>query len=311
MIYFIESSKLNPVNDYKEGFKPEKSKEYIAVFNINQQPEKTIDEKIPDELYISTLKNNTPRFESHDNLDIICMKVNHFKNQTQEEQISYVFIFIQNNLMQFVCQDTDFVNVFIKHHIDSDINVSYGKILYLFFTYLIENDLHELEKIEDQLTEYENQILNNSDSNTNYSQLVICIARKLRAAKQYYEQFISIVESLSWNENNLLETKTLKYFKILDSKLDRLYNTTVNLIAFATEVREAYQMEVDLRANKIMQLFTVVTVIFMPLTLIVGWYGMNLKMPEFNMDFFYPVIIILSIIVSISIITFFKKRKWF
>lgn len=310
MIYSIESYKLKPINDYSEGFKPQKLKDYIAVFNIEQQPEKTIDEMIPDELYISTLKNNTPRFESHDNLDIICMKVNHFKNQPQE-QISYVFIFIQKNLMQFVCQDTDFVNNFIKHLIDSDINVSYGKILYLFFTYLIENDLHELEKIEDQLTEYENEILNYSDSKINYSQLVICVARNLRAAKQYYEQFISIVESLSWNENNLLETKTLKYFKILDSKLDRLYNTTVNLIAFATEVREAYQMEVDLRANKIMQLFTVVTVIFMPLTLIVGWYGMNLKMPEFKMDFFYPIVIVLSIIVSISIITFFKKRKWF
>ncbi|NMC56266.1 MAG: hypothetical protein GYA50_03485 [Eubacteriaceae bacterium] len=310
MIYSIESNKLKHENNYSEGFKPEKNKQYIAIFSINEKPEKIIDEKIPDDFYVAALENKTPRFECYEALDIICMKINHFKSEP-DDKTSYVFIYIQNNLMQFVCEDTAPVNEFIERIIKNDININYGKILYLFFTFLIENDMGELEKTEDRLTEYEDEILNYAASKVNYSKLVINISRQLRATKQYYEQFLNVVENLSWNENNLLETKTLRYFKILDSKLDRLYNTTVNLIAFSTEVREAYQMEVDLRANKIMQLFTVVTVIFMPLTLIVGWYGMNLKMPEFEIDFFYPIVIVLSIIVSIFIIAFFKKRKWF
>jgi magnesium transporter len=310
MVYTIESAKLNSMQDYSEGFKPQKFKRYIAVFNINQQPEKLIDEMIADDLYVSSLENKTSRFESYDDFDIICMKVNHFKSEP-DEKTSYVFIFMQNNLMQFVCEDTAFVDDFIEHVIATDINVTYGKILYLFFTFLIENDLIELEKIEDKLAEYENEILNFSTSKINYSQLLIAVSRHLRATKQYYEQFLNIVENLSWNENNLLETKALKYFKILNGKLSRLYSTAVNLIAFATEVREAYQMEVDLRANKIMQLLTVVTVIFLPLTLIVGWYGMNLKMPEFSIMFFYPIVIMLSLSVCVSIIVYFKKRHWF
>ena len=310
MIYLVDSAKLRPITDYSEGFKPEKSKRYIAVFNINQQPEKIIDELIPDDFYVSALENKTPRFECYEGLDIICMKINHFKSEP-EDSTSYVVIFIQNNLMQFVCEDSSPVNKFIERIIKNDINIDYGRILYLFFTFLIENDMNELEKTEDRLTEYEDEILKYSAFKTNYSELVIDISRHLRTTKQYYEQFLNIVENLSWNENNLLEEKTLKYFKILNSKLNRLYNTTINLLAFATEVRETYQMEVDLRANKIMQLFTVVTVIFLPLTLIVGWYGMNLKMPEFDMDYFYPIVIFLSLCVCISIIAYFKKRNWF
>lgn len=310
MIYTIESTKFTPLENITEGFKPQRFKRYVAVFNINDHPEKIIDEMIPDTLYCSTLANKTPRFESHEDLDIMCIKTNYFGNKKSTDT-SFVFIFMQYNLLQFVCEDTTLINEFIHCMIKDDINISYGKILYLFFSHLIANDLGELEKIENNLTEIENEVLNYTNSKINYSQQVIKLSRELRAIKQYYEQLLSIIENLHWNENNLLDTKMLRYFKILQGKLERLYNSTITLISFATEAREAYQMEVDMRANRIMQLLTVVTVIFLPLTLIVGWYGMNLQMPEFTFKYSYPIVIALSLIVSFFIILFFKKRKWF
>jgi magnesium transporter len=60
-----------------------------------------------------------------------------------------------------------------------------------------------------------------------------------------------------------------------------------------------------------MKLFTVVTVIFMPLTLIVGWYGMNLKMPEFSWHFGYLFVIGLSLCTLLVSLMFFKRKKWF
>jgi magnesium transporter len=310
MIYTIESTKITPLENIYEGFKPQRFKRYIAVFDINEHPGKIIDEAIPNTLYLSTLSNKTPRFESHEDLDIMCIKINHFGNK-KPENTSFVFIFMQYNLLQFVCEDMNLINDFIQSMITDDINISYGKILYLFFNHLIINDLDELEKIEDEITEIEDEILNYINSNINYSQNIIKISRQLRAIKQYYEQLLNIIENLHWNENNLFDTKMLRYFKILEGKLERLYNTTITLISFATEAREAYQMEVDMRANRIMQLLTVVTVIFLPLTLIVGWYGMNLQMPEFTFKYSYPIIIALSLIVILLIISFFKKRKWF
>jgi magnesium transporter len=49
----------------------------------------------------------------------------------------------------------------------------------------------------------------------------------------------------------------------------------------------------------------------MPLTLIVGWYGMNFKyMPELNTRWGYPIVILVSILISVGELWFFKKKKW-
>jgi magnesium transporter len=49
----------------------------------------------------------------------------------------------------------------------------------------------------------------------------------------------------------------------------------------------------------------------MPLTLIVGWYGMNFRyMPELEWRFGYPVVIVVSIAVAVACLLFFKKKKW-
>ena len=66
----------------------------------------------------------------------------------------------------------------------------------------------------------------------------------------------------------------------------------------------------DYNANSIMKVFTVVTTIFMPLTLIVGWYGMNFHfMPELTWEYGYIGVIVLSVTVVIASIVFFKKKK--
>ena len=54
-----------------------------------------------------------------------------------------------------------------------------------------------------------------------------------------------------------------------------------------------------------------VTTIFMPLTLIVGWYGMNFtNMPELDSPLGYPLVIVVSIAVIVGMLVFFKKKKW-
>ena len=60
-----------------------------------------------------------------------------------------------------------------------------------------------------------------------------------------------------------------------------------------------------------MTVLTVVTTIFMPLTLIVGWYGMNFRyMPELESAWGYPVVILVSALILIGSLLYFKKKKW-
>ena len=76
------------------------------------------------------------------------------------------------------------------------------------------------------------------------------------------------------------------------------------------ERRDAYDSLINLNLNKTMQTFTTITVIFSPLTLIAGWYGMNFKyMPELNHRFGYLYVISMSIIIVAGIVTILKRKK--
>ena len=78
------------------------------------------------------------------------------------------------------------------------------------------------------------------------------------------------------------------------------------------QLQSLFQAEIDTRQNRIMQILTIVTTIFLPLTLLVGWYGMNfVGMPELTWKYGYPVVVVVSIVtVGISLWVCKKKKFW-
>ena len=86
---------------------------------------------------------------------------------------------------------------------------------------------------------------------------------------------------------------------------------TSSLADHTAQIRDLNQAQIDIRQNRIMTILTVVTSIFMPLTLITGWYGMNfVHMPELQSPIAYPIIIALSVIIFFGCLIFFKIKKW-
>jgi len=61
-----------------------------------------------------------------------------------------------------------------------------------------------------------------------------------------------------------------------------------------------------------MKVLTIISTIFIPLTFIVGVYGMNFHyMPELDMKYAYPVVWVLMAVIGIGMVIYFKKKKWF
>jgi len=64
--------------------------------------------------------------------------------------------------------------------------------------------------------------------------------------------------------------------------------------------------------NEVMKVLTIISTIFIPLTFIVGVYGMNFRyMPELEMKFAYPVVWGIMGVVGIGMVLYFKRKKWF
>ena len=86
---------------------------------------------------------------------------------------------------------------------------------------------------------------------------------------------------------------------------------SVSLRDYTVNIKELYVTHLDIRENRIMTILTVVTTLFMPLSLITSWYGMNFKyMPELGFRYSYPVMICASAVLLILEIRYFIKKKW-
>ncbi|MBQ1329895.1 MAG: magnesium transporter CorA [Mogibacterium sp.] len=186
---------------------------------------------------------------------------------------------------------------------------SLERFLYDFLEQIVEDDLSILERYEAELNKIEDAILNSEE----YKDLgrVTEIHNDIRKLLVHYEQIIDMTQELEENENGFFSEENLRYIHLFMNLIARRHDSAASLRDYTMQVRDLYHAQLEVRQNRIMTLLTVITTIFMPLTLIVGWYGMNFRyMPELEWEFGYPVVIIVSISVAVACLLYFKRKKW-
>ena len=186
---------------------------------------------------------------------------------------------------------------------------SLERFLYDFLDQIVIDDLRLMEKYERELDGMEQAIM---DGNENFpSGRLNDIRSDIRDLRIHYEQLIDLGQEFEENENNFFKQENLRYFRLFLNRMARLHDTSTSLRDYTVQIRDLYKAHLDIKQNRIMTVLTVVTTIFMPLTLIVGWYGMNFRyMPELDWKWGYPVIIVVSFVVAVGSLLFFKLKKW-
>ena len=186
---------------------------------------------------------------------------------------------------------------------------SLERFLYDFLDYIVKDDLRLMENYENELDSMEQAIID-GDENLPSGRLND-IRSDIRYLRIHYEQLMDLAQEFQENENGFFKQENLRYFRLFIDRAARLHDTSMSLRDYTMQLRDLYKAHLDIKQIRIMTVLTVVTTIFMPLTLIVGWYGMNFRfMPELEWKGSYPVIIILSVLIVIISLIFFKKKKW-
>ena len=178
-----------------------------------------------------------------------------------------------------------------------------------FIDCLTESDITYLEELENQLSGLEDAVL--EETIQHFNQKMQVFRKELLVLVNYYSQMSELCHRLYENESNCFDGIRLRLFRIMADRLARLQNKVMILQEYSMQVRDVYQSTISIRQNNIMKVLTVVTAIFTPLTLIVGWYGMNFYMPEFEWKYGYLLVILLCVVVLAICIWIFKRKKYF
>ena len=187
--------------------------------------------------------------------------------------------------------------------------VSSGSCLYYILDFIMSKDLEKINSLQQNLIQLELNIFNNNKSTlikeiTNYRSRTLTL-------HHYYIQMEGICGSLVDDTKDFFDYDTKQLFGILEKKVSLFSHESEQIWEYTSQIRDVYQQQLDVHQNQIMKFLTVVTTIFMPLTLITGWYGMNFKnMPELNWRYGYPGVFALETIIVIIFCVVFKKKKW-
>lgn len=304
MHYLIEQTlKETPKKEIAKG-----KKRYVAVFDSNEWKKEKENYPFYSDLDNELLETNTTKATvNYESLSGTFSIPN--RNNMEEDDFCFAYALDKKGIV-FV-DDSGYV----KNAIDVIIKTkkwntpSLERFIYDFMDYIVKDDLRIMEKFELELDDMETKIQNDdryiSVGDGNY------IRDSIRRLLVHYEQLIDVTQEFEENENNYFISKNLKFFATHMNRLDRLYNNASSLREYTIQIRDFHREQIAVKQNNIMTLLTVITSIFMPLTLITGWYGMNFKyMPELNWPISYPIVIVVCVIIVIVCLLYFKKKKW-
>lgn len=254
--------------------------------------------------------NKTRVFNKMDSYYGYCFGILHLLKQANTYNMIQIGIYIKASVVVFVCNDAHTRNE-IRNAIKkiSPANCSLEHIVSSIMEQMIKGCHEIITTLEETIDRLDNRVMHNHIEK--FNQNISEIRKDILLLTHYFEQLMDVCEELLEDENDLFQTESVHHLRILSDRVNRLAGNIRLLRDYMIQVRESYQSQVDINLNQIMYIFTVVTTIFLPLTLIVGWYGMNFTtMPEVQWRYGYFFVIVLSLLVIIFCIWYFKKKKF-
>ena len=120
-----------------------------------------------------------------------------------------------------------------------------------------------------------------------------------------------VIAALERGESPLIKKTTLVYLRDVYDHTIQVIDTVETFRDMLSGMLDIYLSSISNRMNEIMKVLTIIATIFIPLTFIVGVYGMNFKyMPELEWPWGYPLVLILMLGITVFMLFYFRRKKW-
>lgn len=266
--------------------------------------------------------NHPTKIEEHEKYTVLILKIFRFVptpedttdtlNELEQQQVC--IIQGSNYVLTFVENETDFFDD-ITAALQNDVMKIRGRqtdyLLSVLLNSIMGNYITTVSDIDDSLEDLEEELLtisNGKDIGIQIQSLRRQYMLMKKAVLPLKEQYIKLLRV----ENSLMHKVNRAYFNDVNDHLQFVLQTLEICRELLSSLVDLYISNNDLRMNDIMKRLTVVSTIFIPLTFLVGVWGMNFKMmPELDWQYGYLAAWGTMAIIGIIIYWYFKKKKWY
>ncbi|MFQ6082924.1 MAG: magnesium/cobalt transporter CorA [Candidatus Aminicenantia bacterium] len=300
---------------------PFKDKSTVTWINIDNIHQVEIIEKIGKHFDLHPLvledivnTEQRPKMEDFEDYIFIVLKIPYYDekdNKVKVEQIS--LILGPNFVISFQEIEKDLFNPIRERlrNVKSRIR-KFGAdyLAYTLIDVIVDNYFLIMENLEKKIEDIEEKLVTTPTSET--LQAIHNLKREMIFLRKSVWPLREVISSLERGESLLIKETTEIYFRDVYDHTIRVIDSIETFREMITGMLDVYLSSVSNKLNKIMMLLTIVGTIFIPLTFITGIYGMNFRyMPELYWHWGYPVVLLIMLGIGVSMLIYFKRKKWF
>ncbi len=226
------------------------------------------------------------------------------------EQVS--FILGPNWLISFQEQAGDIFENLRVNIRESKGNIRSKTVDYLFYRLIdtvVDNYYFVIEHISETIEGLESRVLKNPDNNI--LEEIQNLKKELIQLKRNVMPLREVVAELMSETNHLFKKSTFRYLKDVHEHIIQVNESIDSQQNMLSGITDLYLSGASHKMNQIMQVLTIISTIFIPLTFLAGIYGMNFEhMPELKWKYSYLMLWIVMILIFIRLLYYFRSKKW-
>jgi len=182
-------------------------------------------------------------------------------------------------------------------------------LVFALMDIIVDNYFLVLEKFGEKLDIIEESII--SESNQNSLNELYTLKRELTFVRRAIWPLRDMINQLIREDNTLISKDVVPYYRDLYDHTMQAVDTIDSYRELLASLADVHLSTTSNRMNAVMKTLTIFSAIFMPLTFIVGIYGMNFEnMPELKNLYGYYYTWGVMAVVTVGMVLYFKSKKW-
>ena len=311
--------------DFQELKKPKKNlatieKDHIRWIDVYGLTDVKVIEEIGHQFSLHPLvledvlsPNQRPKLEDYGNYIFVVIKKLIWIQEEDKfdyEQISLVLG--ENFVISFQERDTKLFNpIYDRIQVPKGrVRVMYADYLfYVLIDIIVDNYFIVLEKVGEDIENMEDILIKNPVPET--LQLIYKLKRSSIELRKSIWPIREVINKLQREQSNLIRDELQIYLRDIYDHIFRISDLLENYRDIIFGMLDMYLSSVSNRMNDIMKVLTIISTIFIPISFLAGFYGMNFRyMPELTQPLAYPILIIIMSSIALIMVYFFKRKRW-
>jgi magnesium transporter len=182
-------------------------------------------------------------------------------------------------------------------------------LAYALIDTVVDNYFKTLEDLSEVIEELEEEVVGTPTKDTLRD--VHNIKRQLISLRRSVWPVREATNALVRDELELIKPETRLFLRDLYDHTIHIIDTVETLREIVSGMLEVYLSSISNRLNEVMKVLTIMSSIFIPLTFIVGVYGMNFEhMPELKLEWGYPAVWVIMLAIAVGLLAAFRRRGW-